>query len=143
MDKLNKLYEEYKTFLQAKEQIDIWRAELQEDYERCIQNFKDNNSDRYGAIEDFDLKLKELDTALREEAVAAYEQTGDKNPAEFVSIRITKQISYDDKKAVDWAISHNMPNLLATKKAAFKKQAQLVDLPFVEITEKPTAVIKK
>lgn len=83
----------------------------------------------------------EADRNLRALAVAEYQATGDKAPCEGVSIVLTKVLTYSIEKATAWA-EQAMPTLIVPAKVdvrAFDKIARTVPLPFVTITETPSA----
>jgi hypothetical protein len=80
---------------------------------------------------------------LRELTLAAYAETGNKKPADGVGIRIVKEITCDEAEAVKWAVDAKALNCLSLQKANFKKVAEGLALPFVEIKEVATATIAK
>ena len=92
---------------------------------------------------DNELKAKvtcqEAETLLRELALEVYAETKDKAVAPGIGIRVMTKLGYDNKEAMDWAIKHELALKLDTSN--FEKIAKTSNLPFVIITEEPTATI--
>ena len=65
----------------------------------------------------------------------------DKQFKNGLSVRVTPIYEYQAEDAVEWAVKHNMPNLLTVKKPSFKKLAAIQDFSFVAKTEAITGVI--
>ena len=67
MDKLNKLYKEYKALMQ---EIVTKQAELTADYEQYMEKFRNTNAAKYRTLEQLYIKQDELEIALCETALA-------------------------------------------------------------------------
>jgi hypothetical protein len=80
---------------------------------------------------------------LRDLTLAAYAETCNKKPAAGVGIRIVKEVTCDEAEAIKWAVEAKALNCLSLQKANFKKVAEGLALPFVEIKEVATATIAK
>lgn len=84
----------------------------------------------------------ESEEAARALTVALYQTTGDKAPAEGAAIRLTTKLAYDDADALAWAKQTGMaliPESLDRK--ALEKIAKASQLPFVTITQEPSATL--
>ena len=89
------------------------------------------------------IQLREAEEKLRSLTLAAYAETGNKKPAAGVGIRIVKEITCDEAEAVKWAVEAQALSCLSLQKVNFKKVAEGLALPFVEIKEVATATISK
>lgn len=88
--------------------------------------------------------LAESDANARALVVAMYQSDPQKNkkPAEGVTVRVTKVYTYDPVTALDWAREKKLaliPESLDEK--AFLEIAKATPLPFVTITEEPSATL--
>jgi hypothetical protein len=110
------------------------------DLEKEIQ---DKYATTYEALGQATLAVKIAENRLRDLTLAAYAATGNKKPAPGVGIRIVKEISCDESQAVAWAVEARALNCLSLQKSNFKKVAEGLALPFVEINEVATATISK
>jgi len=81
----------------------------------------------------------EAETKLREMAIETYLKTLDKAVAPGIGIRVMTKLNYDAKEAMEWAVKHELALKLDTTK--FEKIAKTENLPFVTITEEPSATI--
>ena len=96
-----------------------------------------------------DLRLCKLDMTAVENEIRyrlvpeLYHETGNKNPAEGVSIKIFKLLRYDPDEALKWAMNH-APNLVVTSLdiKKFEKVATTLGAPVEEI-EDPRVTIAK
>lgn len=76
---------------------------------------------------------------LKSAALAVYEETGEKKPADKVEIKIFKSLEYDALEALDWC-RRNSPALLMVNKKPFEKAAVEIGAP-VRVTEKAKCTI--
>ncbi|KKN74746.1 hypothetical protein LCGC14_0387880 [marine sediment metagenome] len=76
---------------------------------------------------------------LRELALQAYAETGEKAPAPGVGIRELTKLEYDAGVAFDWAKAHKMALKLDT--TAFEKIVKADTPEFVKVTTEPQATI--
>uniref|UniRef100_A0A6M3L1I4 Uncharacterized protein n=1 Tax=viral metagenome TaxID=1070528 RepID=A0A6M3L1I4_9ZZZZ len=81
----------------------------------------------------------EAEDKLRELALQAYAETGEKAVAPGVGIRVRTLLGYSTKEAFEWAIEHKLA--LKLDPSAFEKIAKTSNIPFVSMTEEPTATI--
>ena len=79
------------------------------------------------------------ESQLREMAVKVFGETGDKQVAPGVGIRVRTVLNYESKDAMEWAVKHELA--LKLDPSAFEKIAKTSNLSFVTITEEPTATI--
>jgi len=85
------------------------------------------------------LACSEAEGKLRVMAIEAYLKTLDKAVAPGVGIRVMTKLDYNADEAMAWAVKHELALKLDTGK--FEKIAKTENLPFVTITEEPTATI--
>lgn len=84
----------------------------------------------------------ESEEAARALTVALYEATGNKAPAEGAAIRLTTKLAYDDADALAWAKQTGMALVPETiDRKALEKIAKASPLPFVTITQEPSATL--
>ena len=79
------------------------------------------------------------EAALREMALLAYAETGNKAPAPGVGIRVVARLDYDLRAALAWAKEHDMA--LSLDKRAFEKIADVQEIACVRKSEEATATI--
>ena len=72
-------------------------------------------------------------------ALSTFSETQDKQVAPGVGIRVRTVLNYESKDAMDWAVKHELA--LKLDPSAFEKIAKTSNLPFVNITEEPTATL--
>ena len=82
---------------------------------------------------------QEAEAFLRDLALDAYAETGDKAVAPGIGIRVLTLLDYDMQAALDWAMEHKIA--LQLDIPTFKKIAKTSSLPFVTISEEPQATI--
>ena len=80
-----------------------------------------------------------LEAELREATIADYALTGNKSPEVGLGIRVKTCLAYEGKDAMEWAVEHKLALRLDT--SSFEKIAKTNNLPFVTITEEPSATI--
>jgi len=83
----------------------------------------------------------EAEALLRELTLQAYAETGNKAPAEGVSVKIFEVLNYDSKEAMGWALEHRVALKLDTP--TFEKIAKVDTPSFVTITEEARAQIAR
>lgn len=84
----------------------------------------------------------EIDGAIRQLAIGTYKDTGEKQIGFGVSVRVNTAYEYDEQKAVDYAISHNMPHLLKVDGTKFKKYASITPVgDWLKTVETVSAVV--
>ena len=82
---------------------------------------------------------QEVEAQLREMALSIFAETQDKQVAPGIGIRVRQALAYDENEAMEWAIKHTLA--LKLDSSAFEKIAKTNNLPFVTISEEPTATI--
>jgi len=113
---------------ELKEQRDI----LLEDWNKANQVLLDTLTQAGADVAVEEAKLREL-------TLQAYTETGNKSPAEGVSVKIFQTLDYDPKEALKWALHHEIA--LSLDKKSFETFAKATPLEFVSITEEPRAQI--
>lgn len=117
-------------------------AELQHLRDAWTDRFDGENVDAIQEAYAAELSVSELDSYVREATLAAYRaDPSNKQPAPGVGIRVTTRLTYDEAKAMMWALDHQMPQLLKLNVKAFEKAAPALGLPFVETVSTPSATI--
>ena len=88
--------------------------------------------------------IEEVENILRESAVEKYKETKEKQVAPYIEIRVTKSLSYEQWRAVDWC-KDNLKDALKLDKSLFEKHAKAVagtaPIHFVGVIETPQATI--
>lgn len=107
-------------------------SELRDEWEKYNAQTLDNLTQAGANVAIEEDKLRELTLQI-------YEQTGNKAPAEGVSVKIFQTLDYDPKRALKWALSHQIA--LNLDKKTFETFAKITPLEFVLITEEPRAQI--
>ena len=123
---LNKALEESKAWEQAKreriEQLPEWHQ-----LEKILEEQKE--------IKD---GIDQAKADIQIEALKAYQETGNKKPADGVGIRVYKKLKYDTEQAIEWCKA-NLPSGLKLDTRTFEKHAKAVEdtlpLAFVEYYE--------
>jgi hypothetical protein len=87
-------------------------------------------------------KQADAETEVRKEALAAYEETGDKKPHPAVPIKMYTVLEYEEANALDYAREH-LPKALKLVKRTFEKAAKVLELDFVTVTQEPRATIAR
>lgn len=90
--------------------------------------------------EETEAKLRELDCEIRNERVSIYDGI-DKSKIFGVGVQEQTQLDYDQKKAYDWAVKHNMFLILA--KSPFERYAKGGKLDFVIVKKVVQATIAR
>jgi hypothetical protein len=137
----NQLIEARSSAESMKSVVDPINAELENEISLLRLRYYEQNAEAFDLYESAQNQLTEADTSLRQALCAAYEQSGEKQIAEGLSVRVNTRLEYDTKKALTWAKEHQL--CLTLDKPAFEKIAKVQDLDFVEAVETPTAVIAK
>ena len=87
--------------------------------------------------------LLESESSLRESAVAQYEKTKDKHFVSGVSIRIHREIEFDDEDALEWATKKGV--CLQLDEKAFKNavKAKIVPKDLASVSTEARAYLDK
>ena len=132
-DTIWKLYElQAARVMQAQHQVAVRDARLLWDEE--------NKDLLAGAAASSDL-VKELEDAVRADALAAYQATGKRKPFPGVEVKLYGKVEYAADLALAWAIEHKIA--LALDKKPFERivKDMPVKPPGVTVTEEPRATI--
>ena len=110
------------------------------DYARTLRKeWEERNADVLSNVVTKNNIESEAEAKLRELTLQAYAETGNKAPAEGVSIKIFEVLNYDTEEAKKWALEHRVALKLDT--ATFEKIAKVDQPSFVTISEEPRAQI--
>ena len=83
----------------------------------------------------------EIKGKLTEQGLEEFKETKSKKLTGGLSIRETKKIDYDDKKAFEFALEKKL--FLQLDKKAFEKSVDSLDLDFVTISKEPKVTFPK
>ena len=87
---------------------------------------------------------KEAEAIVRELAIAAYNDTGDKKPHPAATIRVMRRVDYEKDDALIW-VKANAPTLLVLDKKGFEsgvKAGLFANAPAL-VVDDPTAAISR
>uniref|UniRef100_A0A6M3J5B0 Uncharacterized protein n=1 Tax=viral metagenome TaxID=1070528 RepID=A0A6M3J5B0_9ZZZZ len=114
-------------------------TELKSQRDALLEEWNKSNQELFDALTQAGAGVAIAETKLREKAIETYLKTLDKAVAPGVGIRVMTKLGYDSKEAMDWAVKHELALKLDT--SAFEKIAKTNNLPFVTMSEEPTATI--
>ena len=103
------------------------------------KQWEETNAWQFAQLEQATESLGTVETALRDATVQAFNATGDKHPGPGLGIRVVSKLEYDSGVAFDWALEHKLA--LKLDSPTFEKIAKSNSLPFVAVTDQPTATI--
>ena len=119
------------------------KAEIDEEINASREAWMDENAEKILAASVAGDRITEMEEKIRAEAVAVFQETGDKKPAPGVGIREVEKLDYDDILAIDWAIGHGHRGLLSLKRADFERAAKAIRPDVVVISKVPQATIAR
>lgn len=133
----NQLEEQIKAVAKARAQAKSLKTER----DNLLEEWNKSHQDLLDALTQAGANVAELETNLRELTLQAFAETGNKAPAEGVSVKIFGVLSYDPKEALQYAKEHGVALKLDT--TSFEKMAKISELrpSFVSITEEARAQI--
>ncbi len=114
-------------------------AALNDEIDRLNKEFVNENAELIAQYTEARDKAVDETIALRTLVVRAFEESGEKQVAPGLSVRVNKSLKYDPNTALDWARTHQFA--LALDKKAFEKIASVQPPDFVETVETVSAVI--
>ena len=93
--------------------------------------------------------VEELEAQVKEEAVQLFMETGDRDVLPGVSFRMTKEVRFDEKDALQWALEHQEARALKLDTRNFKKLVKDANpdllkasgIDFVEVDIVPKAAL--
>lgn len=97
-----------------------WVHSLKTELDDHMSMFRLEHEKLYYSIETYENELKYEEDRLRELTRDAYEDTGNKKPAEGVGIRVSKALQYDDGLVKDWAVKNGHVIFLELDKYGFE-----------------------
>jgi len=110
-------------------------------FQRKKDEFEKQNANIISEINEKTIRLEELKQQIKEDAEREYNETKEKYLLGCISIRVSKDVIYDEKTALGWAKEHKI--CLSLNKTAFKKIAKIQEPDFVEIKDKVTVCFPK
>ncbi len=120
-------------------QLRLKQAELDAEKKGRYAKYLAENNALFVQIEALENLMGELSAGIRQEAIKAFQETGNKAPWPWVGIRELPKLRYDPKEALAWAQEHKIALALDTRK--FEALAKGGDISFVEIAIMPQATI--
>lgn len=92
-------------------------------------------------VKKLDDQIKTIRDEITPEAIAMYEETGEKNLVEGLSIRVYKVVDYEDDKALEYCIEKDLKTVMRIDKRAFDKYLKGIEEvappPFVTYRDDP------
>jgi len=115
------------------------RAALNDKIDRLNKEFEEENAELIAKYTEARETAINAENDLRGLVVRAFEESGEKQVAPGLSVRVNKSLKYDPNTALEWARRHQFA--LALDKKAFEKIASVQPIDFVETVETVSAVI--
>lgn len=128
-----------RAFDEIEREYDARRDKLAEEIKRLSAEWEEANAELVSVYTEQHEALGRSETDLRTLVVRAFEESGQKQVAPGLSVRVNKSLKYDPNTALDWARTHQFA--LALDKKAFEKIASVQPPDFVETVETVSAVI--
>lgn len=128
-----------RAFDEIEREYDARREKLAEEIKRLSAEWEEQNAELVSVYTEQLETLVRSEHDLRELVVKAFEESGEKQVAPGLSVRVNKSLRYDAGEALDWARRHQFA--LALDKKAFEKIASVQPIDFVETVETVSAVI--
>ncbi len=115
------------------------QKEYQEQYQEEKRKFEETHLPLQQKLQELYEDIVNLKSDITEDALADYETNKLKDYIGGITIKIFKQVGYDDSDAIKWAIDTAQTHLVETKlnKTEFNKLAKVINLPFVTKFETP------
>jgi hypothetical protein len=135
----------YKQGINAGVDVRTQLDEVKKQYEARIaliwREYETANAELIEMVKTADALEDILAMTLRNSIEKAYLATGNKQVYPGLSVRITKDYQYDERRAVEFCIERKIPELLTVKGKEFKKQMELTPQDFCTVSEKIGTVI--
>lgn len=128
-----------RAFDEIEREYDARRDKLAEEIKRLSAEWEEQNAELVSVYTEQLETLVRSEHDLRELVVKAFEESGEKQVAPGLSVRVNKSLKYDPNTALEWAKKHQFA--LALDKKAFEKIASVQPIDFVETVETVSAVI--
>lgn len=132
---IDQLKEQIKVVVEARQRA----AELKSQRDILLEDWNKANQALFDTLTQAGAEVAEVEGKLRELALQAYTETGNKAPALGLGIREMVRLIYDDKVAFDWAKAHKLALKLDTR--AFEKIVKASPLDFVQVITEAQATI--
>lgn len=134
-----RVLETRRAFDEIEREYDAKCAALNDKIDRLNKEFEHENAELIAKYTEARDKAVDETLALRTLVVRAFEESGEKQVAPGISVRVNKSLKYDPNTALDWARTHQFA--LALDKKTFEKIASVQPPDFVETVETVSAVI--
>ena len=126
--------------IQLKRELELLE-EQQENLAERKETFNQQNASLIEHISQLKMSIDDCKAILKENAEVEYEKTGDKKLLGGIGIRISTQLTYDEKEALEWAKNHQL--CLTLNKKEFETLAKIQEIGFVKKQEKITVTFPK
>jgi hypothetical protein len=129
--------EEVKKVFELRKEVDKFKEEKKAAWEKFVAETAEINS----FLKLKEQELLEAESVVRNLAVCEYQTTGNKNLEFGIKIKLMERINYDEKKALEWGLQHQLA--IQLDKKAFESLAKSTpdQFAFVQITKEPMATI--
>lgn len=128
-----------RAFDEIEREYDARRNKLAEEIKRLSAEWEEQNAELVSVYTEQHEALIRSEHNLRGLVIMAFGESGEKQVAPGISVRVNKSLKYDPNTALDWARTHQFA--LALDKKAFEKIASVQPPDFVETVETVSAVI--
>jgi hypothetical protein len=105
------------------------------------RKFDEEHADLITAERELANLVHNRELEVRDAVEEVYRLTGIRRPADGVSVRLVRRLTYDTDAAVAWAAANKHLTLLKLDRPAFERVAQGLKPDFVAIEEVPQATI--
>lgn len=119
-----------------------WLRDAKDELAKRKAEFEAENAELIRRCEALSKQLAESEATVRDVAVAQYDGTN-KHPVPGVTIRTVKQLDYDKREALDWAIRKGLRQLIRLDARAFEKAAAGLQPECVKVREVPKVSIAR
>lgn len=133
-EEFEKHVKELKEEREKLESIQVNLKSKKEDYEKSIQQEKEQ-------LELHKSKIEGIEKTINELATNHFKETGEKSLYGGIKVQEANVISYDPDKAFNWAKEHSLCLSLDTK--SFETLAKIQQFDFVTIKKEPKATFPK
>lgn len=132
---MSELVELVRDLARVRRDVSRLEAELKARRDAWRRRWEEENAELIAEWGHLNTTLQVLEDEVRKKAVEVARATGDKNPAPGVKIRVVTRLKYNPARAIDWALSRGMREVLTLNKKAFEKTAKALRPDVVEFEE--------
>src|SRR3990167_465661 len=129
------MIEELEKQIRAVAQARDHRVFLDELKKRRLKEWEDTNAPLLSDIANNTAFLTDAEYRLREMTLLVFNETGNKTPAQGVSVKIFQKLKYNEEEAKEWALAHGIA--LKLDIPTFEQHAKIERLSFVSLIDEP------